>query len=44
MDIFLKIRDLEIGKKHDDFHYTINKPKIERDVKVIVESKKGNFR
>ena len=44
MDIFKKIQDLEIGKKHADFEYVTNKVLIERSIKHMVESKKGNFR
>jgi hypothetical protein len=44
MAIFKKIQDLEIGKKHEDFDYVTNKVLIERTIKHMVESKKGNFR
>lgn len=44
MDIFKQIQNLEIGKKHEDFEYVTNKVLIERSIKQMVESKKGNFR
>jgi len=44
LDVFKTIQALEIGLKHEDLNFCTNGKMIERSIKHMVESKKGNFR